>query len=60
MIMETLLREEIDPSETSKILASNILSCLEGQPPTFASRQFLEVNSRWLNGNELCDRLYVL
>ncbi|KAL8748800.1 MAG: hypothetical protein Q9184_007083 [Pyrenodesmia sp. 2 TL-2023] len=56
-IMETLLRDEIDPSPTSQILANNILNCLEGQPPTFASRSFLEANCRWLNGNELCDRL---
>ncbi|KAL8972708.1 MAG: hypothetical protein Q9183_000393 [Haloplaca sp. 2 TL-2023] len=56
-MMETLLRDEIDPSETSQILASNILSSLEGQPPTFSSRSFLEANCRWLNGNELCDKL---
>ena len=45
-IMETLLRDEIDPSDTSQILASNILSSLEGQPPTFSSRSFLEANCR--------------
>ncbi|KAL8738137.1 MAG: hypothetical protein Q9181_001043 [Wetmoreana brouardii] len=28
-IMETLLRDEINPSKTSQILANNILSCLE-------------------------------
>lgn len=56
-MMETLLRDEIDPSATSQILANNILSCLEGQSPTFPSRPFLEANCRWLNGNELCDKL---
>lgn len=55
--MESLLLYEIDPSETSKVLAGNIIRCLEGQPPTFASRPFLEVNARWLNGHELCDAL---
>ncbi|KAI4192360.1 MAG: hypothetical protein LQ346_004347 [Caloplaca aetnensis] len=45
-VMETLLRDEIDPSATSQILANNILNCLEGQPPTFASRSFLEANCR--------------
>ncbi|KAL8734708.1 MAG: hypothetical protein Q9166_001364 [cf. Caloplaca sp. 2 TL-2023] len=44
--METLLRDEISPSATSRILANNILSSLEGQPPTFASRSFLEANCR--------------
>jgi ER-bound oxygenase mpaB/B'/Rubber oxygenase, catalytic domain len=56
-IMESLLMNEINPTETSKVLAANIICCLEAQPPAFASRSFLEVNARWLNGNELCDAL---
>ncbi|KAL9040042.1 MAG: hypothetical protein Q9180_002164 [Flavoplaca navasiana] len=48
MMMETLLRDEISPSATSRILANNILNSLEGQPPTFASRSFLEANCRAL------------
>ena len=56
-VMETLLLTEINPSETSKILASNVLSALADQPPNYASKEFLEVCSRWLNGNELCDAL---
>ena len=56
-VMESLLLYEISPSPTSKILAGNIIRCLECQPPTYASRSFLEVNARWLNGNELCDKL---
>ncbi|MCJ1413306.1 hypothetical protein MMC19_007411 [Ptychographa xylographoides] len=57
VVMESLLMYEIDPTETSKTLASNVLGSLEAQPPQFASRAFLEANSRWLNGNELCDAL---
>jgi ER-bound oxygenase mpaB/B'/Rubber oxygenase, catalytic domain len=57
MIMESLLMNEIDPSETSKVLAGNIIKCLEAQPPAYASKPFLEVNARWLNGNDLCDAL---
>ena len=56
-VMETLLLNEINPSETSKILANNVIASLAGQPPSFASKEFLEVNGRWLNGNELCDAL---
>jgi ER-bound oxygenase mpaB/B'/Rubber oxygenase, catalytic domain len=56
-IMESLLMNEIDPTETSKVLAGNIIKCLEAQPPAYASRSFLEVNARWLNGNNLCDAL---
>ena len=56
-VMESLLLHEIDPSETSKILANNILKSLKDQPPGFASKPFLEVNCRWLNGNALCDSL---
>ncbi|KAI9885090.1 MAG: hypothetical protein M1823_003101 [Watsoniomyces obsoletus] len=54
---ETLLLSEIDPSETSKVLANNIIKSLEAQPPSYASRDFLYANARWLNGNELADRL---
>ena len=56
-MMESLLMNEINPTETSKILAANIIRCLEAQPPAYASRSFLEVNARWLNGNDLCDAL---
>lgn len=56
-VMESLLMNEINPSQTSRILANNIIKCLQGQPPGYASQSFLEVNSRWLNGNELSDAL---
>ncbi|OAL25800.1 hypothetical protein AYO20_10355 [Fonsecaea nubica] len=56
-MMESLLLNEINPSNTSQVLANNVIRCLENQPPTFASRSFLEVNARWLNGNELADAL---
>ncbi len=56
-IMESIVMREIQPSQTSKLLAGNIIKCLEAQPPAYASRSFLEVNARWLNGNELSDAL---
>ncbi|KIW73699.1 hypothetical protein PV04_01797 [Phialophora macrospora] len=56
-VMESLLLNEINPSNTSQVLANNIIRCLENQPPTYASRSFLEVNARWLNGAELADAL---
>jgi hypothetical protein len=56
-IMESLLLYEVDPSETSKILAHNIIKSLASQPPGFASSDFLVAGARWLNGNELADRL---
>ena len=56
-IMEILLLYEVNPSDTSRILANNVIQCLMAQPPSYASKSFLEVNSRWLNGNELCDSL---
>ena len=58
-IMEVLFVHEIRPTETSKILANNIIMSLVGQPPGFASEAFLQVNCRWLNGNELSDALGV-
>ena len=57
VMVESLLMNEINPTETSKTLAANIIRCLEAAPPAYASRSFLEVNARWLNGNELCDAL---
>ncbi|MCJ1476469.1 hypothetical protein MMC13_005135 [Lambiella insularis] len=57
IVMESLLMYEIEPTETSKVLANNVISCLEAQPPQYASRSMLEANSRWLNGNDLCDAL---
>ncbi|KAI9826173.1 MAG: hypothetical protein M1819_007429 [Sarea resinae] len=56
-MMESLLISEIEPSETSKILANNIIKSLEAQPPGYASRDFLYASARWLNGDALSDRL---
>ncbi|KAI9789008.1 MAG: hypothetical protein M1835_001958 [Candelina submexicana] len=56
-IMESLLISEIDPTRMSMVLANNIVMSLAGQPPTFASRDFLYASARWLNGPELSDRL---
>lgn len=56
-IMESLLLHEINPTETSKKLANNIIVSLADTPPSYASREFLEANARWLNGNDLCDAL---
>ncbi|KAI9640074.1 hypothetical protein NHQ30_011476 [Ciborinia camelliae] len=56
-IMESILLSEINPSPPSKMLANNIILSLQGQAPTYASRDFLEANARWLNGNGLCDAL---
>jgi len=56
-IMESILLSEVEPTETSKILANNIISSLQSQPPSYASRDFLNASARWLNGNELADAL---
>jgi hypothetical protein len=56
-MMESLLISEICPSKTSKVLANNIILSLQGQPPTYASRDFLVASARWLNGDELADAL---
>lgn len=58
-MMESLLISEIEPTETSKVLANNIILSLQNQPPTYASRDFLNASARWLNGNELADALGV-
>ncbi|KAF2447066.1 hypothetical protein P171DRAFT_409430 [Karstenula rhodostoma CBS 690.94] len=56
-IMESLLWNEVHPSDMSKVLANNIVHSLEGQPPTFVSPDMLIASARWLNGNELADAL---
>jgi hypothetical protein len=56
-IMECLLLYEIEPTETSKVLAYNVIDCLAGQPPSFTSAPMLIASARWLNGNELGDAL---
>ncbi|KAK4555555.1 hypothetical protein LTR86_007308 [Recurvomyces mirabilis] len=56
-MMEALLLYEIHPTETSKILANNIIKSLQHQPPGYASPDFLTASARWLNGNDLCDEL---
>jgi hypothetical protein len=57
LMMESILLSEVVPTETSKVLANNIILSLQGQAPTYASRDFLNANARWLNGHELADAL---
>ena len=45
------------PSSTSRILANNVISCLQDQPPARPSKEFLQVNARWLMGQKLADAL---
>lgn len=56
-MMEALLLYEIHPTPTSQVLANNIIKSLEGQPPGYASADFLIASARWMNGNALCDEL---
>lgn len=56
-LMESLLLYEIQPTETSKVLANNIIKSLAGAPPGYTSAEFLIASARWLNGNDLCDEL---
>lgn len=56
-MMESLLMNEIDPTDTSRLLANNIIRALDDQPPGYASADMLTASARWLNGSELSDRL---
>lgn len=56
-VMEALLLYEIQPTETSRILANNIITCLADRPPGCPSAEFLTASARWLNGHALCDKL---
>ena len=57
--LEMIMLLEVDLSPTSWILASNVISCFQDQPPSFPSRPFLEANARWLNGDRLADALEI-
>ncbi|KAI1486776.1 hypothetical protein F5X96DRAFT_681739 [Biscogniauxia mediterranea] len=52
-MMESLLVSEIRPTRTSATLANNIITGLQGQAPTYASREFMCAETNWLNGREL-------
>ncbi|EME78032.1 uncharacterized protein MYCFIDRAFT_191312 [Pseudocercospora fijiensis CIRAD86] len=56
-IMEINLLYSYNPTPTSKMLAWNMIRALELEPPFYASRALIEVNLRWLNGNELADAM---
>jgi hypothetical protein len=59
VIMESLVLSEIDPTETSKKLANNILTGLANQPPTNMSREFLAAQTYWVNGPTLSAALAI-
>ena len=56
-MMQVLLLYEVQPTATSRVLAHNVIRSLEGHPPSFPSKSFLEANARWLNGDRLADEL---
>ncbi|KAH8708628.1 hypothetical protein GQ44DRAFT_776996 [Phaeosphaeriaceae sp. PMI808] len=55
--LETLFCTEVDPSDMSKTMANNIIYALKEEPPTYVSADMLTASARWLNGNQLSDRL---
>ena len=57
--MESLSVSEIDPTDTGRILAQNIILGLENTAPTYASKEYLEAMARKLNGDELSDSLHL-
>ncbi|KAI1288287.1 hypothetical protein F5Y03DRAFT_404935 [Xylaria venustula] len=58
-MMESLAISEIRPSAASANLANNIITGLEGRPPTYASHGFMSAQTYWLNGKELAEKLEI-
>ncbi|KAI5928040.1 hypothetical protein F4810DRAFT_646620 [Camillea tinctor] len=56
-MVESLLVSEIRPTRASATLANNIITGLQGQAPTYASRGFMCAETYWLNGSELSEAL---
>lgn len=54
---EAVLVYEINPTETSRLLAQNLVKGLERQPPLFYSADMIIAGARWLNGDKLIDEL---
>jgi hypothetical protein len=58
-MLESLMLADIDPTDKSRTLAANILAGLAGQPPAFASMDFLRAEAYWLNGRRLATALHI-
>lgn len=56
-LMESVFLHEVHPTDTSAVMANNIILSLQGQPPGNASAEFLIASARWLNGPKLSDAL---
>lgn len=57
-VMESCYLNELNMTDTSRIVAYNFVRCVESLPPPISiSRGFIEAGSRWLNGHQLCDEL---
>lgn len=54
---DTLIATQISPTPTSALLATNILTALAHQPPTYPTHAYLLASTRWLNSPSLCDAL---
>lgn len=59
MIESMVLSELNSPSETSCVLANNIIAALANQPPLRSSESFLRAQAYWLNGSRLCQTLKI-
>ncbi|KAM5342248.1 hypothetical protein ACJ41O_013214 [Fusarium nematophilum] len=53
--MESLLKECLNPSENSKILANNLVAALDGVAPINEPKEFFEAGTRYINGDQMCD-----
>lgn len=59
-VLESLALAELNnPSETSAVLANNIITALANQPPLRSSASFLRAQAYWLNGSRLCQTLQI-
>lgn len=58
-VMETLLATEVEPTDTGRMLAQNIITSLVNDPPAYLSEDFIIAETRWLVGNRLGDALHL-
>lgn len=58
-IMESIIDADLKPSNSSKVLAANIIQALADKAPTYPSADYLRAQARWLNGSRLSDALEI-
>jgi len=56
LFMEATLAYEINPTETSALMAQALVSGIVNKPPMYSSANMIIAGARWMNGDKLIDQ----